>query len=193
MESNNDRTLAREQYQLEGYKDLSRWNEQDDKVMIALDRFLITASVGACLLTLAKAADAYPAVYLGSVLVLYFWILLSLRYKARLKHRWIIMHGIEDKLGFRAHCDYNPDDLTWGYVWGRDDTSNEECEGTQPIKKERQSRRKEKRMRTMKKALPNDIKIRRRFFYSFIFIMFPPVILGWCRVFNYLMDRLNLN
>ena len=159
MISESERTLARETYLLEGYKDLSRWNIQEDGALINLDRFLITASVGACLLTLAKAREAYPAVYLGSGLVLYFWLLLSIRYKARIKHRFLLMHEIEKQLRFSAHIDYDSAKLTYELVFPRKSSNckREECKS---------------------KVLPTDIEIRRRFFFGYLVVMFPAVIKG---------------
>ena len=174
MISESERTLARETYLLEGYKDLSRWNIQEDGSLINLDRFLITASVGACLLTLAKAREAYPAVYLGSGLVLYFWLLLSIRYKARIKHRFLLMHEIEKQLRFSAHIDYDSAKLTYELVFPRKSSNckREECKSkelpTADCKPEQ----------CKSKVLPTDIEIRRRFFFGYLVVMFPAVIKG---------------
>ena len=65
---------------LEGYKDLSRWNDRDEQSMIALDRLLITASVAATVLALAKLPGGleidYVYVYIPSVVVIFIWLLL---------------------------------------------------------------------------------------------------------------------
>ena len=93
---------------LEGYKDLSRWNDRDEQSMIALDRLLITASVAATVLALAKLPGGleidYVYVYIPSVVVIFIWLLLSLRCKARLAARFVQMQAIERKLRFEAHA-----------------------------------------------------------------------------------------
>ena len=80
-ERSNGLPMAQETYQLEGYRDLSRWNDRDEQSMIALDRLLITASIAATVLALAKLPGGleidYIYVYIPSVVVLFIWLLLS--------------------------------------------------------------------------------------------------------------------
>lgn len=106
-ERSNGLSMAQETYQLEGYRDLSRWNDRDEQSMIALDRLLITASIAAIVLALAKLPGGleidYIYVYIPSVVVLFIWLLLSLRCKARLAARFVQMQAIEKRLHFEAH------------------------------------------------------------------------------------------
>ena len=103
MPSDNDRALARESYLLEGYKDLSKWSDRDEQSLISRDKFLLTASVGACVASLTKYQDAYHFVYLGSLVALSYWMILSFRYRIRIGARFRAMLGIERELGFSAH------------------------------------------------------------------------------------------
>lgn len=106
-ERSNGLSMAQETYQLEGYRDLSQWNDRDEQSMIALDRLLITASIAATVLALAKLPGGleidYIYVYIPSVVVLFIWLLLSLRCKARLAARFVQMQAIEKKLHIEAH------------------------------------------------------------------------------------------
>lgn len=106
-DSNDENPSELDQYKLEGYKDLSRWNNRDEQSMIALDRLFIPASVLACVLVLAGQtkdfAIDYLYVFLGSTVVLCVWLLLSFRCKARLAARFEQMHAIEKDLRFDAH------------------------------------------------------------------------------------------
>ena len=98
-------------YQLEGYKNLSDWNERDEQSMNASDRLLIPASVGVSVYALTQETVPYEAVYGGSVLVLIYWLLLSLRCKAWLKRRFETMKEIEIDLGFKAHSRIKHSDM----------------------------------------------------------------------------------
>ena len=56
--------------QLEGYRDLSKWNDKDIQTVITFDKIFLPASMGACLLSLAKQPQTYPFVYGGQRFVL---------------------------------------------------------------------------------------------------------------------------
>ena len=92
---------------LEGFRDLSRWNDRDVQTVIAFDKIFLPASVGACLLALAKEPDYYAHVFVGSVLLMSYWLMLSLRYRRRIFDRFRIMQGMECGFGFRAHTALN--------------------------------------------------------------------------------------
>ena len=96
-------TTAQETYQLEGYKDLSKWNDRDVQSVIIFDRIFVPAAIGACILTLTRAPEYYNSVFLGSVVVLIYWLYQSLAYRERISHRFNAMRKIECRLGFRAH------------------------------------------------------------------------------------------
>ena len=109
---------------LEGYKDLSAWNQRDAQTVVSFDKIFLPASIGACVLSLAKEPSLFIYVYAGSLLLLTFWVFLSWRYRQRIADRFCIMKTIERRLGFEAHLLISdelraPKDRTlrWGFYW----------------------------------------------------------------------------
>ena len=104
---------------LEGYRNLSFWNKHDAQAVLSFDKIFLPASIGASVLSLAKDESSYIFVYPGAVLLLTFWLALSLRYRKRIRQRFDVMKKIEGYLGFRAHS-LLPDEAI---KWPRDETS----------------------------------------------------------------------
>ena len=88
---------------LEGYRNLSFWNKHDAQAVLSFDRIFLPASIGASVLSLAKESSSYTFVFLGSWLLLTFWLILSLRYRERIRQRFDVMKMIECDLEFQAH------------------------------------------------------------------------------------------
>ncbi len=103
MTNDNDQALALDKFKLEAYKDLSRWNIHDEQSLSSRDKFLLTASVGACVASLMKYREVYHFVYLGSLVALCYWMILSIRYRLRIQLRIESMHGIEEELGYSPY------------------------------------------------------------------------------------------
>ena len=89
---------------LEGYRTLSFWNKHDAQAVLSFDKIFLPASIGASVLSLARDESSFIFVYLGALLLLTFWFLLSLRYRERIRQRFDVMKEIETRLGFHAHC-----------------------------------------------------------------------------------------
>ena len=92
-----------ERYSIEGYKDLSSWNAQDAQILMSFDRILLPVSITGLAVSLGRFPTTYPYAYVGSWLLLTYWIFLSWRKWARQDERFHIMHAMEVCLGFRAH------------------------------------------------------------------------------------------
>ena len=103
MTNDNDQVLALDKFKLEKYKDLSRWNIHDEQSLISRDKFLLTASVGACVASLMKYREVYHFVYLGSLVGLCYWMILSIRYRLIIQLRFEAMRRIEEELGYSAY------------------------------------------------------------------------------------------
>ena len=102
--SNEHRPMnAKEQMTLERYKDLSSWNDRDKQTIVSFDRLFLPVTIGAWALSLAKYDEYFIHVYIGSLLLLTFWMLLSWRYWERMSDRFRIMNKIECGLGFQTH------------------------------------------------------------------------------------------
>ena len=100
--SNEHRPMnAKEQMTLERYKDLSSWNDRDKQTIVSFDRLFLPVTIGAWAISLAKYSDYFIHVYIGSSLLLTFWILLSWRYWERMSDRFSIMKKIERGLDFQ--------------------------------------------------------------------------------------------
>ena len=103
--SEEQQQMSEEQKQmtLEGYKNLSSWNDRDCQTVASFDRIFLPGTAGAWALTFAKEPDYFIYVYIVSWLLLTFWVLLSCRYRERIADRFCIMKKIECCLGFKAH------------------------------------------------------------------------------------------
>ena len=88
---------------LEGYRNLSFWNKHEAQAVLSFDKIFLPASIGASILSLAREPSSYIFVFVGSWLLLTFWLLLSWRYRKRIEDRFSIMKRIERYLGFKAH------------------------------------------------------------------------------------------
>ena len=88
---------------LEGYRNLSFWNKHDAQAVLSFDKIFLPASIGASILSLAREPSSYIFVFVGSWLLLTFWLLLSWRYRKRIEDRFSIIKRIERYLGFKAH------------------------------------------------------------------------------------------
>ena len=91
------------QMTLEGYKDLSAWNQRDAQTVVSFDKIFLPATIGAWAVSLTKYPRFFIYVYIGSWLLLTFWIFLSWRYRERITERFCIMKNIECCLDFKAH------------------------------------------------------------------------------------------
>ena len=104
---------------LEGYRNLSFWNKHDAQAVLSFDKIFLPASIGACAFSLANdnssAQDglSFTFVYPGAVLLLTFWLALSLRYRKRIRQRFDVMKEIELHLGFHAHSLLDDDAIRW--------------------------------------------------------------------------------
>lgn len=122
--SNEHRPMnAKEHMTLERYKDLSAWNDRDKQTTVSLDRLFLPVTIGAWAISLAKYSEYFIHVYIGSWLLLTFWIFLFWRYWERISDTFRIMKKIECGLGFQTHGELNdklasPSDITlrwWFY------------------------------------------------------------------------------
>ena len=143
MANDKDHPLTPNDCKLEGYKDLSRWNIHDYQTMIVIDKFLLTASVGACVASLTRFRGVYHFIYFGSAVVLTYWIILSFQCRMRVLRRLSIMLQIENDLGFQAHTEFVYSNVS------------------HPL------------FGIQHRQLPRDITMRTIFYVSFIVVMFP--------------------
>ena len=99
--------MSEEQRQmtLEGYKNLSAWNDRDVQTLSSYDKIFIPVVITgwAISFTNTKVPSSFLFVYIGGAILLTFWILLSQRYAQRTRQRFCIMGKMECCLGFRAH------------------------------------------------------------------------------------------
>ena len=95
---------------IEGYKDLSEWNRQEQQTIRAFNRIYVPLVVTGLGTSLGKYPEAYPYAFVGSVLLLTFWLHLCWRYRTRQMERFEIMKHIETRLEFAAHRLYQPFD-----------------------------------------------------------------------------------
>ena len=102
MSDRNSEAQKNEAY-LEGYKNLSTWNIQDAQAVISFDKIFLPVTITGLAASLGKYPQIYPYAYIGSWLLLTFWVLLSWRYRARIEDRFHVMHTIECRLDFDAH------------------------------------------------------------------------------------------
>ena len=91
------------QMALEGYRDLSSWNNRDNQILSSFDKILLPVIIGGWALSFVKFPEHFTFVYIGSVLLLTHWIWLSCRIRERNSERFSIMRKIEHRLGFKAH------------------------------------------------------------------------------------------
>ena len=98
---------------LEGYRNLSFWNKHDAQAVLSFDKIFLPASIGASVLSLARDGSSFIFVYPGAVLLLTFWLALSLRYRKRIRQRFDVMKEIELHLGFHAHSLLDDDAIRW--------------------------------------------------------------------------------
>lgn len=143
MSNDKDRPLTPNDCKLEGYKDLSRWNIHDNQTMIVIDKFLLTASVGACVASLTRFRDVYHFIYFGSFVVLTYWIILSFQCKMRVRRRFLIILQIEEDLDIQAHSKFVFSNFSL------------------PL------------LGIKQRHLPRDITMRTIFYISFVVVMFP--------------------
>lgn len=91
------------QLTLEGYKNLSFWNDRDVQTVSSYDKIFLPVVITGWALSLAQSTVPFFLAYIGGVLLLTFWILLSQRYVLRISQRFCIMGKMECCLGFEAH------------------------------------------------------------------------------------------
>ena len=101
--SEQEARVSIEQMTLEGYKNLSSWNERDKQTVASFDRLFLPVTIGAWAIALAKYSEYFIHVYIGSWLLSTFWVFLSWRYWDRQNDRFRVMKKIECCLGFKAH------------------------------------------------------------------------------------------
>ena len=82
---------------------MSSWNQRDAQTVVSFDKIFLPTTIGASVLSLAKGDSSFLYVYMGSWLLLTFWVFLSWRYRARIAERFCIMKQIECCLDFKAH------------------------------------------------------------------------------------------
>ena len=92
-----------EQFDLEGYRNLSFWNKHDADAVVSFDRIFLPTTIGGSVISLVRDSSSFVFVYPGVLLLLTLWFMLSLRYRERIKQRFDSMKDIEQKLGFSAH------------------------------------------------------------------------------------------
>lgn len=100
MADDNIQMSTLDTFKIEVYKSMNRWNMEDEQSLISRDKFLLTASVGACVASLMRYADVYHFVYFGSLTALSYWIILSFRYKWRINTRLAVIRRLEEDLGY---------------------------------------------------------------------------------------------
>ena len=97
--------MSEEQRQmtLEGYKNLSAWNDRDVQTLSSYDKIFLPVVITGWAISFTKFSPSFLFVYIGGAILLTFWILLSQRYAQRTRQRFCIMGEMECCLGFRAH------------------------------------------------------------------------------------------
>ena len=88
---------------LEGYKNLSFWNDRDVQTVSSYDKIFLPVVITGWAVSLAQSTVPFFLAYIGGTLLLAFWILLSQRYALRISQRFCIMGKMECCLGFKAH------------------------------------------------------------------------------------------
>ena len=88
---------------LEGYKNLSFWNDRDVQTVSSYDKIFLPVVITGWAVSLAQSTVPFFLAYIGGALLLTFWILLSQRYALRISQRFCIMGKMECCLGFSAH------------------------------------------------------------------------------------------
>ena len=103
MSEEQQQMTVTQQLALEGYRNLSSWNDRDNQTVASFDKIFLPGTAGAWALTFANKPGSFIYVYIVSWLLLTFWVLLSCRYRERIADRFGIMKKIECCLGFKAH------------------------------------------------------------------------------------------
>ena len=94
------------------------------QALTSFDRILLPVSITGLAASLGKYPEAYLYPYVGSWLLLTYWIFLSWRYRTRQDERFDIVRDMESCLGFEAHrllkkIQWPPRDrcLRWIFYW----------------------------------------------------------------------------
>ena len=92
-------------YDIEGYKELSLWNRREADALLVYDRVFVTVALAgfAVPFSLPQYKGNYLYAFVGSWLVLSYWVLLCWRFRVRAGQRFCIMTQIECRLEFEAH------------------------------------------------------------------------------------------
>ena len=93
--------MTEKEVTLEAYKDLSAWNKQDFQTVVSFDKIFLPVAIGGYIASVA--ADMHHYAFVGKVLLLVFWILLSCQYSKKIEERFCIMKKMESCLGFEAY------------------------------------------------------------------------------------------
>lgn len=90
---------------LEGYRNLSSWNHRDNQEVQSYDKVFVPLSLAGPVYVMTQDSGLMLllSVIVGSILLLIFWHLSSLRCNTRLSNRFSVMQDIEKKLKFKGH------------------------------------------------------------------------------------------
>ena len=94
---------VKEQLKLEGYKNLSAWNDRDVQTVASYDRIFLPVIITGWAISFVKFPSSFLFVYIGGALLLTFWMVLSRAYRKGIEQRFGIMGRLEVGLDFKAH------------------------------------------------------------------------------------------
>lgn len=112
MSEERQTMTVKEQLRLEGYKNLSAWNDRDVQTVASYDKIFLPVIITGWAISFVKSPSSFFFVYIGGLLLLTFWMFLSRGYRKGIAQRFCIMGKLECCLDFKAHRHIQENPLT---------------------------------------------------------------------------------